>query len=158
MNPAELDAKLEAMGLAWPTLPAPAGSYRPVVADGPRLLVSGQLPMIDGGLIAQGTVPAAVSPERAAEAARCCALNALAFVRRAIDGEWSRFDRVLHLRVYVASEPGFTGQAGVANGASDFLADLLGEAGVHARAAVGCSALPLGSPVEVEAVFRLTDG
>jgi enamine deaminase RidA (YjgF/YER057c/UK114 family) len=145
-----IDERLQAAGLAWPVPPRPVAAYVPAVRSGPWLVVSGQLPMAEGKLLASGRVPDAVSLEAAQAAARQCALNALAVVRAELGGDWARFVRVVRVGVFVACADGFTEQAKVANGASELLVALLGEAGQHARAAVGVSALPLGAAVEVE--------
>ena len=153
----DVKANLERLGLALPAAPEPAGSYLPAVRSGPLLFVSGQLPIIDGKLMAAGTVPSAVDLDTATQAAARCALNALAIVAGHLEGDWSRLRRVVRIGVFVASDAGFTQQPQVANGASDLLAQLLGERGRHARAAVGASALPLGAPVELEMVVEVAD-
>lgn len=150
-----LDERLQALGLAWPVPPKPVAAYVPAVRSGPWLVVSGQLPLLEGRLTGVGRVPSAVPLEQAQAAARQCALNALAVVRAELDGDWTRLVRAVSLRVFVASDDGFTDQHKVANGASELLAALLGEAGRHARAAVGVSGLPLGAPVEVELTVEL---
>lgn len=146
----DIQANLDRLGLTLPQPPRPAGSYLPAVRSGRWLVVSGQLPLIEGALMATGRVPSAVDVETAARAAARCALNALAIVGDHLDGDWHRLQRVVRIGVFVASDPDFCEQPRVANGASDLLAELLGEAGRHARAAVGAAALPLGAPVELE--------
>ncbi|MFT4187035.1 MAG: RidA family protein [Aeromicrobium sp.] len=140
--------RLAAVGLTVPPVAAPVASYVPAVAHGGFVFTSGQLPFVDGALVATGKVGAEVSPEEAAELARTAALNAVAAVGSVVDLD--TVVRVVKVGVFVASAPGFTGQPAVANGASQLLADAFGEAGVHARSAVGVAELPLGSPVEVE--------
>ncbi len=123
---------------------------------GNQLVISGQVPFVDGQLTMTGQLPAAGSTEQAAAAARQCALNAIA-VAKAELGSLSRVARVVRLGVFVASEPGFGEQPQVANGASELMAEIFGESGRHARAAVGCSALPLNATVEVEVLLEITD-
>ncbi|MFA4944229.1 MAG: RidA family protein [Lentisphaeria bacterium] len=151
----EVEARLAGLGLQWPELPRPVASYVPAVRSGPWLVVSGQLPFREGKLVSCGPVPGVASLELAQSAAAACALNALAVLRAEIGGDWSRFVRVVRLGVYVASEPEFTAQPRVANGASDFFVRIFGEAGKHARSAVGVTGLPLGATVEVEAIFEI---
>ncbi len=151
----DIQANLDRLGLVLPQPPRPAGSYLPAVRSGPWLMVSGQLPLIDGELMAAGRVPSAVDVETASRAAARCALNALAIVDDHLKGDWNRLRRVVRIGVFVASDPDFAEQPQVANGASDFLADLLGDAGRHARAAVGAASLPLGAPVELEMMVEI---
>jgi enamine deaminase RidA (YjgF/YER057c/UK114 family) len=150
-----VDKTLESLGLAWPEPPKPVASYVPIVRSGSLLFVSGQLPFRDGKLLAVGKVPSVVGIESAQLAAKQCVLNALSLVRAALGGDWSRFVRVVRLGVFVQSLDGFPDQPKVANGASDLLVALLGEAGRHARAAVGVNALPLDATVEVEMVVEV---
>jgi len=142
-------ARLRELGLQLPPVPAPAGVYVPAVVDGTTLWTSGQLPLVDGRLHETGLVGADVTPERAAGLARICALNALAAAAEAAGG-LDRIRRIVKVVGFVASAPGFTAQPAVINGASDLLGQIFGDAGRHARSAVGVAALPLGSPVEVE--------
>ncbi len=142
------------LGLALPAPPKPVASYVPSVQTGNLLIVSGQLPFRDGSLIATGKVPSAVSLETAQECARQCILNALAVVA----GEsrsLSRVARIVRLGVFVACDDGFADQPKVANGASDLLQQIFGDAGRHARAAVGTNALPLNACVEIEMMVEL---
>jgi len=143
-------AKLTQMGLTLPSAPKPIAAYVPYVLSGSQIIVSGQLPFAEGKLLATGPVPSAVSVEQAQAAARQCVLNALAIVNDAMNGDWSSFVRVVRLGVFVQSDARFGEQPQVANGASEFLGELLGDAGQHARAAVGVNALPLDASVEVE--------
>ena len=147
--------RLGDLGLSLPAVAAPAGSYVPALRTGDLVFTSGQLPVVDGALAETGLVGAGVSPERAAELARICALNGLAAVGSVVDLD----DVVQVVKVvgFVAGEPSFTGQPGVINGASDLLAEVFGEAGRHARSAVGVASLPLGAPVELELVVRVRD-
>lgn len=146
----DIRKRLKELGWELPPAPKPVASYLPSVAAGDLVQVSGQLPMRDGKLIATGPVPSAVSIEEAQRAAGQCVVNALAVVGEAIGGDWDRFVRIVRLGVFVQSDGGFGGQPQVANGASDLLAEVFGEAGQHARAAVGVNALPLNATVEVE--------
>jgi len=150
-------ARLAALGLALPPVAAPAAAYLPAVAHGDLVVVSGQLPLRDGALLATGLVGADVTLEAAQELARVCALNALA-AAAAVAGGLDALTRVVRVGVFVASAAGFTAQHLVANGASDLLAAVLGPGGRHARAAVGVAALPLDAPVEVEATFAVAPG
>jgi enamine deaminase RidA (YjgF/YER057c/UK114 family) len=147
--------RLRDLGLELPEAPKPVASYVPCVRTGNLLFVSGQIPIRGGDLVASGPVPSRVSVETARLAAAQCLLNGLAVARDALDGDLGRIVRVVRLGVFVASDPGFNDQPVVANGASDLLVELLGEAGRHARAAVGSVALPLGAPVEVEMVLEV---
>jgi enamine deaminase RidA (YjgF/YER057c/UK114 family) len=146
----DLQARLGELGLTLPPPPAPVASYLPGVASGDLVFVSGQLPMKDGQLLAVGPVPTTVSLEQAQAAARQCVLNALSIIDAGIGGKWSRFVRMVRIGVFVQSADDFTQQHLVANGASDLLVEILGDAGRHARAAVGVNALPLGASVEIE--------
>ncbi|HMA46020.1 MAG TPA: RidA family protein [Frankiaceae bacterium] len=149
------ERRLAALGLRLPAVAAPAGAYVPAVAHGGLVWTSGQVPFVDGRLAATGLVGADVTPERAAELARTCALNALAALAAAVPGGLGRVERVVKVVGFVASAPGFTGQPAVVDGASELLAEVFGDAGRHARSAVGVAALPLGAPVEVELVAAL---
>jgi enamine deaminase RidA (YjgF/YER057c/UK114 family) len=146
---------LERKGLRLPTPPKPLASYVPAVRAGTLLFVSGQLPLLDGQVIATGPVPSQCPADRAALAARQCLLNALAIVGEQAGGDWSRVVRIVRLGVFVQSDAGFAGQPAVANGASDLLVELFGDAGRHARAAVGVNALPLQASVELELIVEL---
>ncbi len=140
--------RLQELGLTVPEVAKPVAAYIPAVRSGAHVFTSGQLPMRSGQLITTGKVGAGVTPEEAVECARQCALNALA----AIDAEvpLEQVTRVVKLVVFVASSPEFTGQPGVANGASELVGHVFGDAGRHARSAVGVAVLPLDAPVEVE--------
>ena len=144
---------LAALGLELPAIAAPAGDYIPAVVSGNLVFTSGQLPFISGALPATGKVGAAVSPEDAKTYAATCVLNALAAVQSAI-GSLDRVTRVVKVVGFVASDPAFTGQPGVINGASELLGKIFGDSGVHARSAVGVAVLPLDSPVEVELIVE----
>lgn len=146
--------RLAELGLERPAVAAPVGSYVPAIRDGDLVLTSGQLPFVAGSLPATGKVGADVSAERAQELARVCAVNAVAAVHELI-GDLDRVAQVVKVVGFVASDPSFTGQPGVLNGASDVLAEIFGEAGRHARSAVGVAVLPLDAPVEVEITVRV---
>jgi len=145
----DLHAKLDELGLSLPGVPGAVAEYVPAVLDGGLVEVSGQLPMRDGKLLATGPMPGACSLAKAQAAAGQCVLNGLAAADAVLGGDWSRLRRVVRLVVFVAGEPGFTDQHLVANGASQLLGRVFGEAGRHARAAVGVPSLPLGATVEV---------
>ena len=154
-----LDAKkiedgLARLGLTLPEAPKPAANYEPFVIHDGLLYVSGQISAGPDGLIT-GRLGDNMTTEEGAKAARACALSLLAQARAACDGDLDRVARLVKLTGFVACTPDFTEQPKVINGASDLMAELLGEAGRHARAAVGVAALPLGVAVEVEAVFAL---
>jgi len=148
------EQRIAELGLTLPSDVAPLASYVPAVRTGDLVFTAGQLPRRDGELVATGKVGAEVTPEVAAEAAAACALNALAAIKGEI-GDLSAIRRVVKVVVFVASAPDFTGQPGVANGASELLGKVLGDAGVHARSAVGVAVLPLDVPVEVELVVEV---
>ena len=146
--------RLAALGLTLPPVTAPVAAYVPAVRTGNYVYTSGQLPIVDGKLQATGKVGESVSPEDAAALARVCALNALAAAAEAAGG-LDAIARVVKVTGFVASAPGFTGQAQVINGASELLIEVLGDAGRHARSAVGMAVLPLDSPVEVEMIVEV---
>ena len=148
------EQRLEELGLTIPEVPEPVAAYVPAVRSGHQVFTSGQLPMRSGELMATGKVGGEISPEEAYDCAQQCALNAIAAVR-SIVGDLSAVKRVVKVVVFVASTPDFTGQPGVANGASELLGKVFGDAGVHARSAVGVPALPLDAPVEVEILVEV---
>ena len=143
---ARVRARLEELGLALPAVAAPVAAYVPAVASGNQVHTSGQLPFVDGALPLSGKVGAAVTQEQAAELAATCCLNALAAVENLV-GDLDRVVRIVKLTGYVASDPAFTAQPAVINGASELLGAVFGDAGAHARSAVGVAVLPLDSPV-----------
>jgi enamine deaminase RidA (YjgF/YER057c/UK114 family) len=145
--------RLAELGLALPPVATPAGAYVPAMVSGNLVFTAGQIPMVGGVLPTVGKVGAEVSPEEAYELARICALNGLAAAESVI-GSLDRVTRVVKVVGFVASAPDFTGQPGVVNGASELLGEVFGEAGIHARSAVGVAALPLGAPVEVELILE----
>ena len=149
----KLDDRLAELGLTVPTTSKPVAAYIPAVASGNLVYTSGQLPMVDGALPMTGKVGAEVDADAAKQLARTCVLNGLAAARSAI-GSLDRITRVVKVVGFVASDPSFTGQPGVINGASELLAEIFGESGQHARSAVGVAVLPLDAPVEVEFLFE----
>lgn len=151
-----ISARLAELGIELPAVAAPVAAYVPAVVHGGLVYTSGQLPFVGGALPATGKVGAEVSADDAKEYARLCALNALAAAADAAGGV-DRIAGVLRVGGFVASDPAFTGQPGVVNGASEVLGEIFGEAGRHARAAVGVAVLPLDTPVEVEVTFLLAD-
>ena len=148
--------RLRELGYELPEVPQPAGSYVPAVQTGALIFTAGQLPFQDGSLHHTGKVGDEVGVEKAQEAARLCALNALAAVASEAGG-LDGISRIVKVTGYVASAGGFTRQPEVLNGASDFLGEVFGEAGKHARSAVGVAELPLNSPVEVEIIVSVSD-
>ncbi|MEM7808066.1 MAG: RidA family protein [Planctomycetota bacterium] len=148
MNLVELRGRLEHLGLSLPDAAKPVANYIPAKKHGHAVYTSGQLPMRDGQLVATGRVGESISVEDAAEAAKLCALNALAAASHVAE-----LTGVVRVGVFVNAGPDFRDHPKVANGASDLLGDIFGESGRHARAAVGCSSLPLDAAVEVEVLF-----
>jgi enamine deaminase RidA (YjgF/YER057c/UK114 family) len=149
------EERLSDLGLMIPEVAKPVAAYVPAVRTGNHVYTSGQLPMREGQLIATGKVGGEVTVEVAVECARQCALNAMAAVK-ALVGDLSRVTRVVKVVAFVASTPDFTGQPGVVNGASELLGTVFGDAGQHARSAVGVPVLPLDAPVEVEILVEVS--
>jgi enamine deaminase RidA (YjgF/YER057c/UK114 family) len=147
------EQKLAELGLTLPAVATPAGAYVPAVISGNLVFTAGQIPLVAGTLMATGKVGQEISPEFAKEIAQRCALNALAAVKSVL-GDLSRVKRVVKVVGFVASTPDFTGQPGVLNGASELLGNVFGDAGLHARSAVGVASLPLDAPVEVELIVE----
>ncbi len=152
-----VEDRLRASGYELPTVPQPGGSYVPAIRAGTLLFTAGQLPFKEGELLYTGKVGREVSVEDAKEAARLCALNALAAIKSET-GSLENVRRVAKVTGYVASAEGFNGQTEVLNGASDLIGELFGDSGLHARTAVGVAELPLDAPVEVELVVELDGG
>ena len=146
--------RLRELGLTLPSVATPAGAYVPARRSGPLVFTAGQVPFVDGVLATTGKVGAEITPEQGYELARICTLNALAAVDDLVG--LNAVAGVVKVVGFVASAPGFTGQPGVINGASELLGAVFGEAGRHARSAVGVAELPLGAPVEVELVVELS--
>ena len=149
----DVRARLAELGLELPEVVPPVAAYVPAVRSGDLVFTSGQLPMVQGALPQVGKVGALVTPEQAKELARTCALNALAAIDALVGLE--SVVRIVKVVGFVASTPDFTGQPGVVNGASELLGEVFGDAGAHARSAVGVVALPLDAPVEVELVVEV---
>jgi enamine deaminase RidA (YjgF/YER057c/UK114 family) len=148
------EQRLAELGLTLPKVVAPLAAYIPALRTGDLVYTSGQVPMVDGKLAAAGKVGAEIDPEHAKELARICALNALAAVHSVV-GDLSKIVRIVKVVGFVASDPGFFGQPQVINGASELLGEVLGDAGKHARSAVGVAVLPLDAPVEVELIAEV---
>lgn len=147
------EERLAELGLTVPAVVPPVAAYVPAVRSGDHVYTAGQLPMREGALMETGKVGDTVSPDEAYQCARQCALNAIAAIR-SVAGDLANV-RIVKVVAFVASAPDFTGQPGVANGASDLFGDVFGDAGIHARSAVGVPVLPLDSPVEVEVVAEI---
>lgn len=148
------EERLAALGLKLPDVVPPAASYVPAVRSGKWVYTAGQLPIVDGVLAASGKVGAEIDPQRAAELARFCALNALA-AAASVTGGLSAIRQVVKVTGFVASAPDFTDQPLVINGASELLQEVFGDAGQHARSAIGVAVLPKDSPVEVELIAKV---
>ena len=148
-----IDARLAELGISIPQLAKPVAAYVPAVVTGHLVYTAGQLPFVEGVLPATGKVGAEVTAEEAAGYARTCVLNALAAAQSVI-GSLDRVTRIVKVTGFVASTPDFTGQPIVLNGASEVLGEIFGEAGQHARSAVGVAVLPLDAPVEVELILE----
>jgi enamine deaminase RidA (YjgF/YER057c/UK114 family) len=146
--------RLAELGLSVPEVAKPVAAYVPAVRSGDLVFTSGQLPMRNGELMVTGKVGGDVSPEEATECAQQCVLNAIAAVKSVV-GDLDKVVQVVKVVAFIASTPDFTGQPQVANGASELLGKVFGDAGIHARSAVGVPVLPLDSPVEVELVVRV---
>ena len=149
-----IESRLIELGITLPETAAAVANYLPVARTGDLLFVSGQLPMADGRMAWSGRLGEALDIDQGRQAARLCAINMLAQLRAALDGELDRVARVVRLGGFVASAEDFTAQPQVINGASDLMVDVFGEAGRHARAAVGVNVLPLGAAVELEGLFE----
>ncbi len=150
----DVDKRLNELGIR---LPEPAGAvanYVPFVEMSGLVSISGQLPLIDGELMT-GRLGADLDVQAGAEAARRCAINIIAQIRAAVDGDWERLDRIVRLGGFVSSTDDFTDQPKVINGASDLMVAVFGERGRHSRSAVGVNVLPLGAAVEIEALVRI---
>jgi enamine deaminase RidA (YjgF/YER057c/UK114 family) len=146
--------RLGALGLTLPSVVPPVAAYVPAVRSGSFVYTSGQLPMVDGALPATGKVGSDVSPEQAHELARVCALNALAAIKSVL-GDLDDVVQVVKVVGFVAADPSFSGVPAVVNGASELLGAVFGDAGAHARSAVGVAVLPLDAPVEIELVVQV---
>jgi enamine deaminase RidA (YjgF/YER057c/UK114 family) len=152
----QVEARLAAAGHTVPEATTPLAAYVPAVVTGRYVYTSGQLPVVNGELLATGKVGAEIDPEQAAELAARCALNAIAAIKSVI-GDLDKVVRVVKVVGFVASDPAFSGQPAVMNGASNLLLEAFGEAGRHARSAVGVAVLPRNAPVEVEVIVEVAD-
>lgn len=150
-----IEARLAELGITLPEAAVPAANYVPAVRTGDQLFISGQVPMLDGKLHYIGKLGAGFAQEEAVAAARLCALNIIAQAKLALDGDLDRIRRIVKLVGFVNSAPEFGDQPKVVNGASDLMVDVFGDAGRHARSAVGVAGLPFGVAVEVEAVLEV---
>jgi enamine deaminase RidA (YjgF/YER057c/UK114 family) len=150
----KIEQRIIDLGFLLPETAKPLAAYTPAVQSGNLVFTSGQLPMIAGNLAETGKVGGSVSPERAKELATVCALNALAAVKTVI-GDLDKIKRIVKVVGFVSSTPEFSGQPAVVNGASEFLGEVFGEKGIHARSAVGVAVLPLDAPVEIELIVEV---
>jgi enamine deaminase RidA (YjgF/YER057c/UK114 family) len=148
-----VETNLAALGLELPEVATPAGAYVPAVISGNLVFTAGQIPLVDGKLMAEGRLGAEITAEQGKEIAQRCALNAIAAVKSVL-GDLERVKKVVKVVGFVASTPEFTAQPGVVNGASELLQAAFGDVGIHARSAVGVAVLPLNSPVEVELIVE----
>ncbi len=153
-----IDENLKRLDIILPPAPKPVAAYVPFVEAGGFVYISGQLPSRDGKVVYAGSVPAAIDIPTAKQAARLATINALAVLRDAVNTDWPRVLQIVRLGVFVQCDPGFDQQPQIANGASDLLLSIFADAGRHARAAVGASALPLNAAVEVELIVHVRPG
>ncbi|MGH1375120.1 MAG: RidA family protein [Alphaproteobacteria bacterium] len=151
----DIHTKLNELGLELPKVAAPAANYVPYVVSGNMIYVSGQIPFLNGEKMHMGRVGDDLDTPAGEKAAQACALNILAQVNEAVGGDWSKVKRCIKLGGFVNCTPDFTDQPIVINGASNLIGEVMGEAGKHARFAVGAPSLPLGVAVEIDAVFEL---
>lgn len=152
----DIHKKLSSLGLDLPKVAPPAANYVPyVIADDDMLYIAGQIPFLNGQKMHIGKVGETYTAEQAVDAAKACALNILAWVNEAVQGDWSKVKRCVKLGGFVNCTPDFIDHPVVINGASNLIGEIMGEAGKHARFAVGASSLPFGVAVEIDAVFEL---
>lgn len=149
----QFEQKITELGLTLPNVAPPAGSYLPALTSGNLVFTAGQIPLVEGKVVATGKVGSEISLEKAQELARICVLNGLAAVKSEI-GDLQRVKRIVKIVGFVSSDPGFIQQPQVINAASELLTDIFGEAGRHARSAVGVAVLPLDVPVEIELIVE----
>lgn len=150
-----IEARLKAAGIVLPQPAAPQANYVPFVVSGHQVFISGQIPLVDGVMAYSGKVGREISADEGKLAARLCAINLLAHLKAACGGDLTRVVRVVRLGIFVACTDDFIGQPLVGNGASDLMGEIFGEAGRHARAAVGTNVLPLNAPVEIDGIFEI---
>ncbi|MFM1845145.1 MAG: hypothetical protein RI917_463 [Actinomycetota bacterium] len=148
-----VNQRISDLGITLPQVATPAGAYVPAVVSGNLVFTAGQIPLVDGKLVATGKVGKDLSADQAKEIARICAINAVAAVKSVI-GDLDRVTKVVKVVGFVSSTPDFTAQPSVVNGASELLEQIFGDKGIHARSAVGVAVLPLDAPVEVELVVE----
>lgn len=153
----DVEARLRQLEITLPQAAAPVANYLPAVLTGHHLIISGQLPLHEGVLLMKGKLGRDVTEENGIACARACFLNILAQAKATLGGDLSRIRRVVRLGGFVASTPEFENHARVINGASDLAVELFGACGKHARAAVGVASLPLNAPVEIEAIFEVSE-
>jgi enamine deaminase RidA (YjgF/YER057c/UK114 family) len=151
----KVEQRLSELGLTLPEVATPAGSYLPAMISGNLVFTAGQIPLVEGKLMATGKLGAEITVEYGAEIAQRCALNALAALKSVI-GDLDRVKQIVKIVGFVSSVPEFTAQPSVINGASEFLQQVFGDAGQHARSAVGVSVLPLDAPVEIELIVEFS--
>lgn len=151
-----IEQKIEELGYKLTTPPKPLASYVPVVKSGEFIFTAGQVPLVDGQLKYSGKVPLTISEEDAIKAAEICVLNCLSVIKAEI-GQLDKIERIVKLTVFVNSTDDYSKQPAIANGASELLVKIFGDAGKHARSAVGVSSLPLNAPVEVEMIVKLKE-
>lgn len=151
----DITKRIEELGLSLPEVPAPVANYIPAILVGNEIRTSGQIPMVKGELAFTGCVPSEQTVEAATAAAQICGLNCIAVAGALLNGNFNAITRVLSVRVFIASDAKFTGHSTIANGVSDLMVSVFGEAGKHTRVAMGSIGLPLGATVEVEAVFQI---
>jgi len=151
-----VESKLASLGLTLPAVAAPIAAYVPATRTGNLVFTSGQLPTVDGTLVASGKVGADVDVETAKAAAQRCALNGLAAIKQVV-GDLDNIVRVVKVVGFIAVDPSFTNHSAVVNGASELLAECFGDAGKHARSSVGMASLPLDAPVEIELIVEVRD-
>jgi enamine deaminase RidA (YjgF/YER057c/UK114 family) len=151
----KIQQRIEELGFTLPTSPTPVANYVSAIIVGNELRTSGQIPMSNGELLYKGSVPSEQSIENAVAAAQLCGLNAISVAKNTLNGDLDQILRVIHVRVFIASDSGFEGHSTVADGVSDLMVDIFGDQGRHVRVAMGSIGLPLGSTVEVEIVFQI---
>lgn len=148
------EKKLNEMGIVIPEAPKPLAAYIPAIVEGNLVFTAGQLPISSGNLQYKGKLGAEISEEDGQRAAKLCAINCLSVIKSVV-GSLDKIDRIVKLTVFISSANGFSGQPKIANGASEFLVDVFGEAGKHVRSAVGVNELPLNAPVEIEMIAKI---
>ena len=151
----DIDQRLASLGIALPAAPTPAANYLPWTISGNQLFIAGQAPIRDGKYEYVGRVGAEVTPQQAHAAARLCAVNLLAQVKAACNGDWTRFIKGIRVCGYISSAPGFFDYPQVLDGCSDLLVEVLGDAGKHVRTVMGVSGLRFNVPIVVDAVFEI---